>query len=330
MTSNATTADQEATFPGARFDPATMTGSAPLRYVYRDRRIPLAVNVALATGRPLLVTGDPGSGKTTLAADVAGRLGWAHVSEPITSRTRIADLIARFDAVQRLSDAQAGSVRPEAAYLRPGVLWWAFGSVAQQDAEGATLPEVGDDVRDLRVHPEWAEAGVVVLLDEIDKAEPELPNDLLTPLDTLSVEVPGRAGAIRADPSRVLIVITSNGERQMPPAFLRWRWGTTTRSSSSPWQPRTWGPTRAPSTATWPTGRCAWRRSPSATAAGRPRPPSTSTRCAPASRTGSGQRGTATQHPRCGRPSRRPRCARPDAPSTTTTVGTHRTVADRG
>lgn len=199
-------------FPGARFDPGPGGTPGSRDYVYRDDQIVLAVNVALAAGRPLLVTGDPGSGKSTLAADVAAHLGWAFAGTTITSRTRQDDLVARTDSVRRLSDAQVGEVRPgDDAYLVPGVLWWAF--------DGDSAAEIAGTASDQRVRPEHAGNGVVVLLDEIDKAEPDLPNDLLDPLDSLTIRVPGRKPVKAA--SEVLIVITSNGERAMPPAFLR-------------------------------------------------------------------------------------------------------------
>ena len=82
-------------FQNARFDPGSGAEPGTAGYVYHDRRIVLAVNVALATGRPLLVTGLPGSGKSTLAADVAERLDWAYLSTTITSRTRLDDLVGR-------------------------------------------------------------------------------------------------------------------------------------------------------------------------------------------------------------------------------------------
>jgi MoxR-like ATPase len=199
-------------FPGARFDPGAGGTPGTHSYVYRDDQIVLAVNVALAAGRPLLVTGDPGSGKSTLAADVASHLGWAFAGTTITSRTRQDDLVARTDSVRRLADAQIKELRPgDDAYLVPGVLWWAF--------DGDSAAEIAGQTGDQRLSPELAGNGVVVLLDEIDKAEPDLPNDLLAPLDSLTIRVPGREPIKAA--SETLIVITSNGERAMPPAFLR-------------------------------------------------------------------------------------------------------------
>lgn len=198
-------------FPGALFDPGTSVKPGTRGYVYYDSRIVLAVNVAMAARRPLLVSGLPGSGKSTLAADVAARLQWSFVSTTVTSRTRLEDLVARIDSVRRLADAQANKLKEDDAYLVPGVLWWAFdaASAAQVDRYG----------HDIRTDPQNASNGIVVLLDEIDKAEPDLPNDLLTPLDRFTIRPPGRETI--AAGTDVLFVITTNGERAMPPAFLR-------------------------------------------------------------------------------------------------------------
>lgn len=197
-------------FNNARFAPESNPTAGKQNYVYHDERIVLAINVAIATRRPLLVTGVPGAGKSTLAADVARQMKWSYVATTITSRTQIEDLVARFDAVKRLNDAQAKAAKEPAAYLIPGVLWWAF------DPDSAATTNSADDPR---MNANYAGNGVVVLLDEIDKAEPDLPNDLLEPLGEFAITVPGR-GRVQAPPN-VLTVITSNGERTMPPAFLR-------------------------------------------------------------------------------------------------------------
>ena len=137
------------TKPGKRFDSrrAYRFGDEPGgEYVYdedeedRPGRIELGVNVALASGRPLLVRGLPGTGKSALAADVAQRLGWRYYEAVVSSRTQARDLQYTFDAIKRLSDAQvagvavqrdgddapARGVADDAAYIEPGVLWWAF------------------------------------------------------------------------------------------------------------------------------------------------------------------------------------------------------------
>jgi MoxR-like ATPase len=199
-------------FEKASFNPGSGAAPGTQGYVYHDPRIVLAVNVALATRRPLLVTGVPGAGKSTLATDVARRLDWAYVATTVTSRTRLEDLVARFDAVQRLNDAQSKlQVLKEAeAYLIPGVFWWAFDPLTAGQMAGAQDP---------RSNSAKSVNGTVVLLDEIDKAEPDLPNDLLALLDTYSITVPGRGPIVAAHD--VLVLVTSNGERTMPPAFLR-------------------------------------------------------------------------------------------------------------
>jgi MoxR-like ATPase len=196
-------------------------------YVFHDSRITNAVNVAMAARRPLLVTGLPGSGKSSLARAVALEKKWTYVEHVVTSRTELADLTAGFDAVRRLADAQLHRLLPDWCYVAPGVLWWAFApwSAANRghdpaeldDRQRAALPPV----RDPRQRSEGSRPDVVVLLDEIDKAEPDLPNDLLGPLDRSGFEAPG-VGWIGAEPPLdVFVVITSNGERRLPPAFLR-------------------------------------------------------------------------------------------------------------
>jgi MoxR-like ATPase len=126
-------------FKDARFDPGSIAASGDGAYVYHDPRIILAVNVALATSRPLFVTGAPGAGKSTLAPDIAAKLNWACVSTAITSRTQIDDLVAKFDNVARLNDAQTDNLKSTRDYLVPGVLWWAF-----DPTSAAELP-AGDD-----------------------------------------------------------------------------------------------------------------------------------------------------------------------------------------
>lgn len=180
----------------------------PVRYVYTEQ-ITLAVNVALATSRPLLVHGSAGSGKSSLAADIARWMAWEFYTEVISSRTQARDLLWTFDAVQRLRDAQAQlPVDHAEAYVRPGILWRAF------DPEGAMgfEPSAHTERRD----------GAVVLLDEIDKADPDIPNDLLVPLGSgcfyvtdLQLEVTARRA------HRPLVVVTTNDERELPDAFQR-------------------------------------------------------------------------------------------------------------
>ena len=177
-------------------------------YVYDTDagRIELAVNLALATGRPLLVRGVPGTGKSSLAASVAGKLRWRYYEHVVSSRTQARDLLWTFDTVQRLSDAQAHDVKEDAAYLTPGVLWWAFDSAKAAAHSRKPDPSAGDSER------------AVVLIDEIDKADPDIPNDLLVPLGALHFD----AGDVTVEASEPpLVIITTNEERDLPRAFLR-------------------------------------------------------------------------------------------------------------
>ncbi len=190
----------------------------------------LAVEVALTTGRPLLLRGDPGTGKSSLAPYVARVLGWRFYDQVVTSTSTSNDLLWRFDAVKRLSDAQAAGAEDERHYLRPGVIWWALNRTSALDAaklSGAPEPGAADN-GDRR--PDRA----VVLIDEIDKAHPDLPNGLLVTLGANEIPVPYLPDPIRpttpkriADvPSKieiapVLFVVTTNEERELPPAFVR-------------------------------------------------------------------------------------------------------------
>lgn len=192
-------------------------------YVYDDEgKIALGVNIALATGRPLLVRGRPGSGKSSLASDVAQRLGWRYYEHTITSRTRARELLWSFDAVRRLSDANAHALRDPLAYVTPGVLWWAFSArsaaargLSVEDLERRGLEEVDDP------SPRSSERAVV-LLDEIDKADPDVPNDLLLPVGSLRFRVTEveTEPVVQADRTP-LVLITTNEERDLPRAFVR-------------------------------------------------------------------------------------------------------------
>ncbi len=188
-------------------------------YVYSEEII-LAVNLAMATGRPLLLSGEPGSGKTTLAFNVARVLGRAFFRETIASHTRALDLLWKFDTLRRLNDAQtpAQPLLDRQYYVDPGTLWWGFDphSAAQRGSRHivpaafhAINPGVGGTM-----------AGAVVLLDEIDKADPDVPNDLLEPFDTGSFTVRDTNDPI-VRTRDVLLMLTTNGERELPPAFLR-------------------------------------------------------------------------------------------------------------
>jgi MoxR-like ATPase len=185
-------------------------------YVYKEEII-LAVNVALVTNRPLLIRGPSGSGKSTLAHSVARLRGWRYYEEVISSRTQARDLLWHYDQLRRLNDAQIHELKQEAAYIDPGVFWWAF------DREGARRRGVEGKLD----FPESVEPGnrvdheqAVVLLDEIDKADPDVPNNLLVPLGSLQFVVQETNTLVKAN-CPPLLFITTNDERELPVAFLR-------------------------------------------------------------------------------------------------------------
>ncbi len=154
----------------------------------------LAVNAALTLERPLLVKGEPGTGKTLLAEEVARALGRPLFQWHVKSTTKAQHGLYEYDAVSRLRDSQLGDPRVHdiANYIRRGVLWQAFESPT----------------------------AAVVLIDEIDKADIEFPNDLLRELDRMRFDV-HETGETVAAQVRPLFVITSNNEKELPDAFLR-------------------------------------------------------------------------------------------------------------
>jgi len=198
-------------------------------YVY-DQEIVLAVNVALATSRPLLVRGPSGSGKSSLARNVARFLGWRYYEDVISSRTQARELLWRFDTLRRLNDAQAQRLKEDVHYVEPGVLWWAFDPASARrrglSAEGlkefaaqgkAAEPFLAADPNKGDEHER-----AVVLLDEIDKADPDTPNNLLVPLGSFQFFVTEAAADVQVEQAKApLIIITSNDERELSSAFLR-------------------------------------------------------------------------------------------------------------
>jgi MoxR-like ATPase len=191
-------------------------------YVY-DERIILAVNVALATGRPLLVRGPSGCGKSSMARHIARVRGWRYYEKVISSRTQAHDLLWEVDHLHRLQDAQAKDLQPDIrSYIRPGVLWWAFNreSAARQAERVRVRRGQGPGRLDPNLEGEHDRA--VVLLDEIDKADPDVPNNLLVPLGSLEFQVEETGEVVTATEKRApLVILTTNDERDLPAAFLR-------------------------------------------------------------------------------------------------------------
>lgn len=173
-----------------------------------------AVNVALILGQPLLLTGEPGTGKTALAAHIAHQLGLPQPLEFHAKSTSVArDLLYRFDAVARLRAESTTHIDP-----RNFIEFRALGLAILHANEPA-----GTEHLVYRETATWTQTRSVVLIDEIDKAPRDFPNDLLVELERLSFEVPEVSGkpVAASEKFRPIVLITSNLEKQLPDAFLR-------------------------------------------------------------------------------------------------------------
>jgi MoxR-like ATPase len=201
-------------------------------YVFDDDII-LAVNVALATGRPILVRGPSGCGKSSLARSVANFSQWRYYERVITSRTQARDLLYEVDLLRRLHDAQVARLQQDpfaddyTPYIEPGPLWWAFnpasaerrGASPERWAQWQARVPIDHAAKPPCDYPQGDRA--IVLLDEIDKADPDVPNNLLVPLGSLEFKVDETEAEIKLAGKAPLVFITTNEERDLPPAFLR-------------------------------------------------------------------------------------------------------------
>ncbi|MFW5488742.1 MAG: AAA family ATPase [Desulfovibrio sp.] len=235
----------------------TSTNSASQCYYWEADHL-FAIQAAIEVGRPLLVRGEPGIGKSTLARAAAERLGRYFVSEVVTARTEPNDLLWQFDGVKRLADAQlkctAGGNKitlDKRDYIAPGALWWVFqpewAKAQHSICPGSCCPSF-DDMKDIiaaqldehtglpkkntsgnETTSENGKNGWVLLIDEIDKADSDVPNSLLEAFAENEFAVPHfaepvcRAGGAgqSCNASKPLVVITTNEDRELPAAFLR-------------------------------------------------------------------------------------------------------------
>jgi hypothetical protein len=195
-----------------------------------------AILFAEASGRPLLVSGEPGLGKSQLALAAAVLLDRPLKSLTINSNTEASDLLYSFDAVSRLAESQVLSsvfkndpgnlakFREEIAvykYVTPGPLWWAIDGKSALDKQPEGKPKYVSVDSDLK---QWDPVGgIVILIDEIDKAESSLPNGLLEVFGERKFTPPGSSQPIvtKSDAKAPVVIITTNEERRLPEAFVR-------------------------------------------------------------------------------------------------------------
>jgi len=226
--------------------PLDACGSWNQRNYLLDENSAYALEMALVTNRPLLVKGEPGLGKSYLALAAATQLKRAFVSEVINLNTEAQDLLWKTDPIARLNDAQLEFKKGEELhpkhYINPGILWWAFdwesANEHYSNKENCYHPIYKPQTIDEKLQNN----GIVLLIDEIDKADPSLPNSLLEVLGNGGFEVPEMEVTIGTKANKKqnnkkqdskddkeaqnktpppLVIITTNDERELPPAFIR-------------------------------------------------------------------------------------------------------------
>ena len=214
-------------------------GRKAFKYILESDQL-WALKAASATGRPLLVTGEPGVGKTQLALAAAEYLGWDYLYEPISSRTEAENLLWWYDAVARLAEAQVinntvlnndsalnddpvtvRALLKESNFVKPGIVWRAYNPYTAGIQLGTYLKKEPDSQSGNTGNT--GNTGSVLLLDEIDKADSDVPNSLLDVLDLMEFDCPYVEEKITLQEKRdkPLVIITSNQERDLPAAFVR-------------------------------------------------------------------------------------------------------------
>jgi MoxR-like ATPase len=213
--------------------------SWPKSYHRFDQDSVLAIQTALAVGRPLLLRGEPGIGKSQLARAAAAVLQVPFLYHVVDERSERDDLMHYYDAVARLAEAQVSSLTAqkdddwkqklaERNFIRPGVLWWAFDWTSALERATAFHQHLGRKWKAPETPKGWtpeaeSACGPVVLIDEIDKADPSVPNGLLECLGNEGFYTAQLGESIRLRPGskQPLVIITTNEERELPAAFLR-------------------------------------------------------------------------------------------------------------
>lgn len=200
------------------------SGAWPESWHRFDQSSVHAIIAAIAANKPLLVRGEPGVGKSQLACAAAVALNRRFIAQVVQPNTEYQELLWTFDHTQRLADAQlAGAMNDTSRiqstehYISPGALWWAYNweSAEKMSIKQAFQPPANEDA------PDAMESGVVLLIDEVDKADIALANGLLEVLGNGRFAVPPLGTIVSSNRINPLVVLTSNDTRQLPPALVR-------------------------------------------------------------------------------------------------------------